>query len=199
MVRYYLFSILALVVFGLVGCATSEPPAPTATTAPTETTVPSPAHTATEAGPFTLTSTSFAEGEEIPTRYIYSMPGQCDGENVSPELSWSGEPTGTQSFTFSMIDAGYVHWVQFNIPADVHQFEEVVGGPDIGVKALNLFGEFGYSGPCPPSGTRTYVFTLYALDTTLDLSPASTWGVVENAMEGHVLEEVELVGVRSGD
>ena len=149
---------------------------------------------------FALTSMAFAEGESIPDAYTFSLGNQCIGENISPQLSWSGAPDGTQSFALLMIDpdgGDWVHWVQFNIPAEVLELTEAVGGPAIGIKGRNSFGQLGYGGPCPPGGTHRYIFTIYALDTLLPLSESAKQSDVESGMEGHILGEAQLTGLRS--
>jgi hypothetical protein len=91
----------------------------------------------------------------------------------------------------------WVHWVQFDIPAETTQLAEAAGGPDIGRKGRNDFGELGYGGPCPPAGTHRYVLTLYALDTLLSLSEGASRAEVEAALNGHILEKTQLTGLRS--
>lgn len=149
---------------------------------------------------FTLTSHAFSNGGEIPDRYAYNLRGQCDGDNYSPPLSWTGAPEGTKSFAILVTDPdgrNWLHWLQFNIPADLTELREAVGGPDMGVKGVNDFGENGYGGPCPPSGTHRYIFTLYALDTMLSLSKGASRAQFESAIRGHVLGTAQLIGLRS--
>ena len=107
-----------------------------------------------------------------------------------PALAWTNPPANTKSFAITMHDpdgGNWVHWVQFNIPAGMTILAEVAGGPDVGVKGLNDFGELGYSGPCPPSGNHHYIFTLYALDAALSLTQGATRGQVDTSMAGHIL------------
>lgn len=147
-----------------------------------------------------LTSSVFSEGGTIPDKYTYNLGSQCSGDNFSPPLAWAGTPAGTQSFAILVTDPdgrNWVHWLQFNISADVTSLPETVGGPDIGVKGLNDFNELGYGGPCPPSGTHRYIFTLYALDTTLSLSIGADRAKFESAIKGHVLSTTQLIGLRS--
>jgi Raf kinase inhibitor-like YbhB/YbcL family protein len=161
---------------------------PTSTREPASTPIP----------PFTLTSTAFKDGETIPAKYGYIMTGQCSGENYSPPLSWTGTPAGTQSFTVTMIDpdgGNWVHWMQFNIPSEQNELPEEVGGPDIGIKGVNSFHKNRYGGPCPPSGTHKYIFTLYALDTLLSLPQGATKAEVAAAMQGHILQQAQLTGI----
>jgi hypothetical protein len=180
--------------------ATHTPLPPTATFTPLPPPTVAPSATAAPKVPFALTSSAFAEGETIPDQYTYRLTGQCAGENLSPELAWVGTPAGTQSFAVIVIDpdgGDWVHWLQFNIPGDAASLPEAAGGPDVGVKGKNDFGELGYGGPCPPGGTHRYVFTLYALDTMLSAAEGATRSDVEKAMADHILGQVRLTGLRS--
>ncbi|MGQ9681318.1 MAG: YbhB/YbcL family Raf kinase inhibitor-like protein [Anaerolineae bacterium] len=171
-------------------------PASAESTLPT--TASQPASPAAE--PFSLTCQAFADGEQIPDAQTYSLPGQCAGPNISPPLSWAGAPGNTQSLAITMVDpdgGGWVHWVQFNIPANATSLPAAANGPAIGIKGVNDFGENGYGGPCPPSGTHRYVLTLYALDTTLSLAEGASKAQVDAAMAGHVLAQAQLTGLRS--
>ena len=147
---------------------------------------------------FTLKSAAFQEGDTIPSRYT------CDGKDVSPDLSWSGAPKGTESFALICDDpdapAGtWVHWVIFNLPAGTNglplgipTIRELADGSRQGI---NDFHRIGYGGPCPPKGpAHRYFFKLYALDTVLTLNAGATKQQLLNAMKGHVLEETKLMG-----
>ena len=149
---------------------------------------------------FKLTSATFANGETIADKYTFSLGTQCSGENFSPPLEWSGAPSGTQSFAITVLDpdgGNWVHWVQFNIPADATGLPEAVGGPDVGVKGRNSFGDIGYGGPCPPSGSHRYIFTLYALNTVLSLPEGASHAEFQSAVQGYILDETSLTGLRS--
>ena len=144
-----------------------------------------------------VVSPAFAAGGMIPRKHT------CDGEDVSPEISWSGVPAGTRSFALICDDpdapAGtWVHWVVFNLPAAVSRLPEALPAkpalPSGGRQGKNDFRRIGYGGPCPPSGTHRYVFKVYALDRLLDLEPGATKAQVEAAMKGHVLAEGSLMG-----
>jgi Raf kinase inhibitor-like YbhB/YbcL family protein len=150
--------------------------------------------------PFELTSTAFAPGEPIPTKY------SCDGEDISPPLQWSDPPQGTQSLALIADDPDapvgtWVHWVLFNLPAEARSLLEAVPPdaerPDGSRHGENGWGRLDYGGPCPPSGTHRYFFKLYALDTMLDLDAGAGKKQVLQAMEGHILTETELMGVYS--
>ena len=159
-----------------------------------------PAETLTVVNGFQLTSAAFSEGETIPTRYTYAMGNQCSGENYSPPLSWSDTPAETQSFAMTVVDpdgGNWVHWVLFNIPADVTELKESLAGLGTGTPGMNSFGAAGWGGPCPPSGTHRYVFTLAALDTMLELPENASLDNLTQAMDGHILAQSQLTGIRS--
>lgn len=144
-----------------------------------------------------IKSPAFKEGELIPSKYT------CDGPDISPPLEWSDAPAGTRSFALISDDPDapvgtWVHWVIFNIPANVNKLDEDVPKKDVlsngARQGRNDFGRIGYGGPCPPGGTHRYYFKLYALDKELDLKAGSTKRDLLKAMEGHVLAEAYLMG-----
>jgi len=174
------------------------PPAPTTppTLAPTE-----PLPTPTEVPlPFELISTAFKQGEPIPPKY------SCKGEDISPSLAWGDPPKGTQSFVLIVDDPDapggtWVHWIVFNIPAEVRELpEDMPAGMKFGDVAAsfgaNSWGRAEYGGPCPPSGTHRYFFKLYAMDTVLALEPGARSKVLE-AVKEHSLAQAELMGTFS--
>jgi Raf kinase inhibitor-like YbhB/YbcL family protein len=147
-----------------------------------------------------LTSSAFENDGKIPDRFTYSLGTQCSGENYSPPLSWNTPPEGTRSLVLTMVDpdgGNWVHWMLFNIPPETISLEEAVGGPTAGVRGRNDFGKLGYGGPCPPSGTHHYIFTLYGLDTTLELEEGASLKAALKLIEGHVLAQSSLTGLRS--
>lgn len=143
---------------------------------------------------FTLTSPDFTDGGAMPRRL------SCDGGDVSPALEWSGAPGGAASLVLVVDDPdarGFVHWVLFDLTASATGGlpEGFSRSPDAPAQGTNGFGRVGYGGPCPPSGTHRYVFTLYALDVpTLGLSGAPRADAVRAALEGHVLATATLTG-----
>lgn len=163
---------------------------PTATAAASE----SPTSPATEepAMPLTLSSTAFAEGGAIPREHT------CDGADVSPPLAWTGLPGGTAGLALIVDDpdaGGFIHWVAFDIqPASGGLAAGASTAGDAPSQGRNDFGDTGYGGPCPPSGTHRYAFRLLALDGQLGLSGTPRAGEVFAAAGGHVLAEVTLTG-----
>ncbi len=147
----------------------------------------------------TLQSSAFEEGEAIPQKYT------CDGLDVSPPLSWNGAPEGTQEWALIVDDPDapakvWVHWVLYNLDASAESLEADVPTTDSlqggALQGKNDFDRWGYGGPCPPSGPpHRYRFTLYALDSKLDLRPGATKEELLNAMKGHILGESRLTGL----
>jgi len=140
-----------------------------------------------------ITSLAFLPNEKIPSKYT------CDSENINPPLTFSQVPKEARSLVLIMDDPDapggtFTHWVVFNIPpATIAILEDSV--PEEALQGLTDFGKVGYGGPCPPSGTHRYFFKLYALDEILNIPEGSKKEEVEKAMEGHVLESVETVGL----
>ncbi len=144
----------------------------------------------------TITSSVFSEGDTMPRDYT------CDGKDISPPLTWSGIPEGTQSLALIVDDpdapAGtWVHWVLYNIPASDHELPENMPTAKSfknGAKhGINDFQKIGYGGPCPPGGTHRYYFKLYALDIELTQEPGLTKAELLGAMQGHILDEGQLM------
>ena len=140
-----------------------------------------------------LTSPAFKHHERIPDRH------SGDGEDVSPELTWTGTPEGTRSFAIVVHDPdaplvdGFTHWVAYNIPGDAASVPE--GGGDI-AQGTNSTSAPGYMGPAPPPGhgTHHYYFWIYALDDDLDLDPGLDRRALLDRIEDHVIEQARLVG-----
>jgi hypothetical protein len=147
---------------------------------------------------FILTSPVFAAGAVIPNPYT------CQGADMSPALTWSGQPIQATSLALVMDDpdapAGtWVHWVMWNIPATIHLLPENVNKQERlatgAMQGRNDFGKVGYNGPCPPPGhTHRYFFRLYALDVKLTLPPGTKRKELDAAMQGHILAHAEYTG-----
>jgi hypothetical protein len=123
----------------------------------------------------------------------------CDGADTSPAIAWSGAPDGTRSLALVVRDPdarGFVHWIVYDIPAtaDGTLPTGVSGGATAPPEGMNGFGRRGYGGPCPPSGTHHYVFTLYALDRASGLTGAPGLAATEAAIRNHVIAQTTLTG-----
>ena len=137
-----------------------------------------------------LTSPEFEQNSMIPAKFT------CDGEDINPALNIEEIPQETKSLALIVDDPDapmgtWVHWVVFNIPVTSQIQEHSVPGR----QGLNDFRKKDYGGPCPPSGTHRYFFKLYALDIELDLEEGVRKRDVEEAMEGHILAQAELIGL----
>ncbi|PQJ35384.1 hypothetical protein BSZ35_12935 [Salinibacter sp. 10B] len=152
---------------------------------------------------FQFTSVPFAPAASIPAEYT------CDGEDVSPPLSWRPPPKATESLALVVDDpdapgtGAFTHWILFNLPPSVTSLPRAYGAGDPRVdtesltprEGMNDFGDVGYGGPCPPIGeTHRYVFTLYALPSPLDLSAGADRAKVMTVLDGHVSTKAEHVG-----
>lgn len=145
-----------------------------------------------------IITTAFTEGKLIPVKYT------CEGDDISPPLSWSGVPAGTQSLALIADDpdapAGtWVHWIIYNMPPQMTFLPEAVPAdstlPSGAVQGVNDFGNIGYGGPCPPRGKpHRYYFKLYALDSVLPLGPGATKAKLLQAMKNHILAEGQIMG-----
>jgi len=145
------------------------------------------------AGPFTLTSTAFAEGDSIPRRFA------CDGDDVSPDLMWAGAPERTVAFVLIVNDPDardFTHWLVYDMAGSASGgLPEAISATQHAVpQGMNDFGRIGYGGPCPPSGTHRYRFTLYALDRLLGLAGTPRARELRAAMAGHVIASATLTG-----
>ena len=144
-----------------------------------------------------LSSSAFADGGAIPTRYT------CDGVDISPPLQWSSVPERTRSLALVVDDPDapggtFVHWLIYDLPPDTRRLPEDVPErqtlPSGAAQGVNGAGGVGYMGPCPPSGTHRYFFRVYALDTELDLAGGATWEGLASVMKEHILAVGRLIG-----
>jgi Raf kinase inhibitor-like YbhB/YbcL family protein len=151
-----------------------------------------------------VTSSAFTSGGALDDKYTQN------GENISPSISWTKGPLGTQSYVLLTEDAGVnrhdpiVHWVIYNIPsttttlpANMPTDAHLENGAEQG---KNVRGSAGFIGPKPPAGqTHPYHFEVFALNTHLNLDPATAdRKAVVNAMKNHVLTSGEIVANYTG-
>jgi len=133
-------------------------------------------------------SVAFSHGGQIPLKYT------CEGENVNPPLEISDLPENTRSLALIVEDPDaprgvYDHWIAWNIPPN----ETIAENSRHGISGKNSFGNTGYGGPCPPSGSHRYFFKVYALDSELNIQAGSDKKTLEDAMKDHVLASGELM------
>ena len=150
-------------------------------------------------GKLTVTSPAFKHGERMPD----DQSG--NGAGVSPELSWSDAPEETRSFALIAHDPdaplvrGFTHWVIYGIPGEARGLPE---GADTGFTAgVHGMGAAGFAPAAPPPGhgVHFYYFHLYALDTDLGLAPGLTADELLDKIDGHIIEQAQLVGTHSNE
>ncbi|MGH8475562.1 MAG: YbhB/YbcL family Raf kinase inhibitor-like protein [Methylococcales bacterium] len=150
---------------------------------------------------FQLSSPAYSNHSAIPASYT------CDGNDRSPPLEWGNIPEGAKSLALIVDDPDapdpaapkmtWVHWVLYNIPVTATGLPEAVESADLPagtLEGLNDWERSAYGGPCPPIGRHRYFHKLYALDTVLPDQHGPTKAQLEKAMQGHILEQAELVG-----
>jgi Raf kinase inhibitor-like YbhB/YbcL family protein len=144
-------------------------------------------------------STAFDHEGAIPAKYT------CEGQDVSPPLSWSGVPANAKSLALVVEDPDapdpeapemtWVHWVLYNLPRDCGGLPEAVRALPAGtLEGLNDWKRTGYGGPCPPAGRHRYVHRLYALDAALPDLRRPPRARLAAAMHGHVIAQATLMG-----
>jgi Raf kinase inhibitor-like YbhB/YbcL family protein len=145
-----------------------------------------------------ITTTAFLDEGIFPVLYT------CDGKDISPQLDWTNVPAKTQTFALLMVDPGapggtFYHWILYNIPKSTASLPESLSKLPAGALAgTNSMKKAQYNGPCPPKGSmHTYIFTLYALDTKLNLPAGADGKKVLEAMQKHIVGETKLTGVYS--
>jgi Raf kinase inhibitor-like YbhB/YbcL family protein len=152
-----------------------------------------------------LFSSAFGPGSPIPRRYT------GEGEDLSPPLQWKGVPEGTQELALICDDPDaptpepWVHWVIYKIPPNATGLPEglpktaQLSQPPGAMQGKNSWTSgptIGYRGPMPPPGhgVHHYHFTLYALDSPLNVQPGETKKNLLKKMEGHILATATLIG-----
>lgn len=160
------------------------------------------------AGPFTLTSTSFADGAVMPLKYAGNLADNpnCAGSNVSPQLAWSNLPDGTRSIALLMVDPearggqGINHWVAYGIPPARKSLAEgaASAAPNGFVGGKSTLGLDHYVGPCTPPNMNFHHYTFVAIATDLapDALPAGlTREELLAKLDGHAKGSAGLIGL----
>jgi hypothetical protein len=145
-----------------------------------------------------VTSSLFSDGETIPLSAAHTAVG---GDNISPQLSWSEGPAGTESYAVTCYDpdapttVGFSHWVLFDLPASVHSLD--AGASGIGVTGFSDWGESAYGGMAPPAGDdpHRYQFSVYALRAgSLGVDETTTYAKFRFLIRERVLATGLLTG-----
>ena len=144
--------------------------------------------------PFAITSTGFLDQGTLPVLYT------CDGNDISPEFAWTGAPAKTQTFVMIASDEDapggtFYHWVVYNIPKSVAELPQAMEKAPAGIQiGKNSYNKLSYNGPCPPKGSaHDYTFTLYALDSKLNVPKGADAKTVLNAMQHHIVDQVKII------
>lgn len=150
----------------------------------------------------TLSSTAFKHGGTIPKKYT------CQGEDISPPLSWTNVPAEAKSLALIIDDPDapdpnaprmtWVHWLLYNIPVTVSGLAEHMSAaklPPGTQEGMNDWHRTGYGGPCPPIGRHRYFHKLYVLDALLPDLHKPDKSKLEKAMQGHIIAQAELIGI----
>ena len=153
------------------------------------------------AGDFTLQSTDI----DVQLTNVQEFNGQgCNGQNVSPQLSWSNAPKETKSFVITMQDTNspigikWWHWLVINIPANVTEINTDASGkamPKGTIELKNNYGTIGFGGACPPKGDKAhrYIFTVFALDIdTLPDTERRNDAVLGNQIKVHMIDKATI-------
>jgi len=146
-----------------------------------------------------LRTKAFEDGGEIPRKYT------CEGDDVSPDLSWTNYPAGTKTFALIMEDPDapvgiFTHWIIYNIPLNVTSLNEGIekkANLINGIKqGKNDFGKFGYNGPCPPigHGYHRYYFKLFALSTEQKFKEGLKREQFYGEIEKYIVGKTEIMG-----
>ena len=161
---------------------------------------------------FKLTSQSFKDGDYLAHVHILSKEFGfgCAGGNQSPQLSWSGAPSGTKSFALTCFDpdaptgSGFWHWLVVNIPPDADELSADAGNrnglqlPKGALQTRTDFGAPGYGGPCPPAGDHPhrYFFTVFAVGADrLSVQADTSAAIVGFQLNFNTLAKAAIVGL----
>lgn len=139
-----------------------------------------------------ITSSVFENNNFLPAKY------SCDGENINPPLNILDVPLGTKTLALIVTDpdspsGNFIHWLVWNIDPNIKEITED-SVPVGSVEGITSWGKSGYGGPCPNVGIHRYFFKILALDEKLDLQTSATVEELLKAIEGHVLDQGEIVG-----
>ncbi len=157
---------------------------------------------------FTVTSTTLTEGGGTPPAQMSGLFGVPGGEDVSPQLSWSGAPEGTKSYAVTVYDpdaptqSGFWHWAIADIPATVTELPEGAGdddGPGLPPGAIQYKNDAGsarFLGAAPPPGhpPHRYFINVYALDTAdLGVPADAMCALLGFNLFGHTIARAQMI------
>jgi Raf kinase inhibitor-like YbhB/YbcL family protein len=143
-------------------------------------------------GKMKISSSAFQEGGTIPEKF------SKNGQNVSPDLRIEGVPADAKALAIIVDDPDapvglFTHWLVWNVDPKTDHIAQG-SAPTGAVQGKNDFGDIGYGGPQPPSGTHRYYFKIFALNGALDLKPGAKRKELDAAMKGHIVAQGQLMG-----
>ncbi|MDQ1486681.1 MAG: hypothetical protein QOJ62_2374 [Actinomycetota bacterium] len=151
---------------------------------------------------FDLASDDVADGKPLAATFVHDSAG---GENLSPQLRWSGFPAETRGFAVTCYDpdaptqSGFWHWTLVNLPASTTELPRGAGSPaglpEGAFHVRNDYGSRAYGGAAPPAGDRDhrYVFAVHAIDVPkLDVDDSASPAVVGFNLAFHTLARAAL-------
>lgn len=142
-----------------------------------------------------ISSPAFNDGGVLPEKY------SCKGEGINPQLDIDSMPMETKSLALVVSDPDapsgtFYHWGIWNIPPAIAAINED-SVPEGAIVGKNSNGTNGYIAPCPPSGTHHYIFTLYALNETLNLPQTTTARELESTISSKTLQSAIITALFS--
>lgn len=144
-------------------------------------------------GSLQISSPSFKDGGVIPSTFT------CKGDAVNPPLQVKNTPANAKSLVLILHDPDapakdFAHWLMWNIKLSTERINEN-SVPTGVMQGTNDFAKIGYGAPCPPNGTHTYYFDLYALDTKLSLTEQTQYSDLLKAIQNHIISQTTLSAV----
>lgn len=140
-----------------------------------------------------ITSPNFTNNGDIPSIYT------CDGGDIRPDLQIANVPAEAKSLAIILHDPDapsgeFIHWTAWNIDPGM---TDIAGADPLpgATQGPNGTGQPGYKGPCPPTGTHHYIFTVYAVSDVLTLPASATANDLRTALKGHIIEQATVTGL----